>query len=199
MPIWDKLVWCASCSLHRKAASQKTSSWLRVTCFCKYHTCNPLQFYIYTITSSSPGKCSHVYFTPPSKKCKCLFFPPHLLSLLLCILQSILSPCCGITAALICKYNPACFTWGASLKNHRIIQGKNRHQSERSGRTEFPHGRVRNLLFWKASAWVLPACALGTGQPPSSSVAISTVNAELESQSGAMQGEAGLVGNSEKH
>lgn len=84
------------------------------------------------------------------------FFPLHLLSLLLCILQSILSPYCGITAALICNYNPACFTGGASLQNHQIIQGRNRYQRERSGRTEFPHGRVRNLLFWKASAWVLP-------------------------------------------
>lgn len=126
------------------------------------------------------------------------FFPLHLLSLLLCTLQIILSPCCGTAAAPVCEYNPACSTRvpasntaGALGEERAVSEGSEEPNSPRQSHTPGVSG---------SQCQVPPAHAQGAGQAPcSSSAAIPAVNAEPESQSGAMEGEAGLVGNHEKH
>lgn len=105
LPVWNRLVCCAAHSLPREAALQESSSRLSDT-FLQTPYLQPSAVYTQAMTSPSPRKRSRVYFTPPSKKCKCLF-PLHSLPLFLCILQSISSPCCVIRAALTCKCNPA--------------------------------------------------------------------------------------------
>lgn len=52
---------------------------------------------------------------------------------------------------------------------------RNRHQNKSLGKTEFPHGRVKNLLFWKGKTYVLPSPCSWRQTVPSSSVAILAV------------------------
>lgn len=52
---------------------------------------------------------------------------------------------------------------------------RNRHQNKSLGKTEFPHGRVRNLLFWKGKTYVLPSPCSWRQTVPSSTVAILAV------------------------
>lgn len=71
---------------------------------------------------------------------------------------------------------------------------RNRHQNKSLGKTEFPHGRVRNLLFWKGKTYVLPSPCSWRQTVPSSSVAILAVKHRPGIPEGVTQREAGLGG-----
>lgn len=112
----------------------------RLACFCKFLTAATAAC-IDTTTSSSPGKRSHVYFTPPSKKCKCSFFL-YIFCLCFSVFCRAFVALLGPTAAPICHCDPGC--------SHRVPVPK--ATSSSPGGSCTPTHSL-SLLRFEISAW----------------------------------------------